>query len=146
MKNSTSNASYVNDGEFGQLGRHFDLSRTTTILNNVPCSNINIKEIIGNYECSLLAKGFFDATGLPNYRCDEKLDLVHAVFNFIDGAWIDSWRNKLDVVVIDVMDTIFHLPKSNKFESFQLLTLLFINHIVKEPSTSSTVIISFDKY
>ena len=77
MRNSTANARYVNDGKFGQLDRHFDLFRTITILNNVPGSNI-------------LAKGFFDATGLPNYRCDEKLDLVHAVSNLIDGAWIDS--------------------------------------------------------
>ena len=44
------------------------------------------------------------------------------------------------------MGTIFHLPKSNMFGSFQLLTLPFINHIVKEISTSSTVIISFESY
>ena len=68
--------------------------------------------------------------------------MVYGVCNSIDGAWIDSWRNKLDVVVIDVMSIMFHLPKSNTFESSQMLTLSFINQIVTETSTSSTAFIS----
>ena len=68
--------------------------------------------------------------------------MVYGVCNSIDGAWIDSWRNKVDVVVIDVMSIMFHLPKSNTFESSQMLTLSFINQIVTETSTSSTAFIS----
>ena len=44
------------------------------------------------------------------------------------------------------MTAIFHHPKSTKFESFQMLFSSLINCIVKETSTSSTVIISFDNY
>ena len=111
------------------------------ILNTVPGSNINIKEIIGTYECSSLARSLFDASGLPNHCGDEKSDLVDAVCNSIDGAWINPWQDKLDSVVIDAMSAIFHLPISAEFESFQMLPLSFISHIVKETSRSFTVII-----
>ena len=77
---------------------------------------------------------------------DGKSDLLHAVCSSIDCAWINPWRHKLDAVVIDVMSAIFDLPKSTKFERFQLLPLSFIKYINKETSTSSTVIISYDSY
>ena len=77
---------------------------------------------------------------------DGKSDLVHPVCNSIEGAWIDPCQDKLDVVVIDAMSAIFHLLKSTKFESFQMLSSSLVNYIVKETSTSSTVIISFDSY
>ena len=41
---------------------------------------------------------------------------------------------------------IFHLPKSTKFESFQMLSSSFINYIAKENSTSLIVMISFESY
>ena len=62
-----------------QLERHCDLLRTIAVLNTVPVSNINIKEIIGNYECSSLAKSLFHASGLLNDGGNGKSDLVHAV-------------------------------------------------------------------
>lgn len=71
-----------------------------------------------NYECSSLVRSLFDASSLPNHGGNGKWELVHAVCNSIDNALIDPWRNKLDVVVIDAMSTLFHLPKSNKFENF----------------------------
>ena len=61
-------------------------------------------------------------------------------------ACINLWRDKLDNVVIDVMSAIFHLPKSFKFESFQIWPSSFINYIVKETSTSVLVMISFESY
>ena len=67
MRNSTKKFQYVNDGKFHQVGYHYDLFRTITVLNNFPGSNINFKEIIGNYECSSLQNGLFDARVLPNY-------------------------------------------------------------------------------
>ena len=146
MKNSKTKAHYVTDGKLDQLERYCDLFRTIAVLNTIPGNNINIKEIIGNYECSSLARTLFDASGLRNHGGDGKSDLVHAVCNSLDGAWIHLWRDKLHVVVIDAMGAIFHLPKSTKFESFQMLSSSFINYIVKETSTSSTVIISFDSY
>ena len=76
---------------------------------------------------SSLVRNLFDSSGLPNHGGDGKPDLVHAVCNFIDGAWIDPWRDQLDAVVIDAMSATFHLPKSTKFESFQMLSLSFIN-------------------
>ena len=57
---------------------------------------------------------------------------------------VHPWRDELDVAVVDAMSAIFHLLKST-FESFQISSPL-INHIVKETSTSSTVIVSFDSY
>ena len=33
----------------------------------------------------------------------------------------------LDAVAIDVMKTVFHLPKSTKFESFQMFSTSFLN-------------------
>ena len=95
---------------------------------------------------SSLVRNLFDPSGLPNHGGDGKPDLVHAVCNFIDGAWIDPWRDKLDAVVIDAMSATFHLPISTKFGSFQMLSLSFMNYIVKETLTSSKVIISFDSY
>ena len=80
------------------------------------------------------------------YGGDGKSDLVHPVCNSIEGAWIDLCQDKLDVVVIDAMSAIFHLPKSTKCESFQKLSSSLVNYIVKETSTSSTVMISFDSY
>ena len=68
--------------------------------------------------------------GFPNHGDDGKSDLVHAACNSIDYAWIDSYRDKLDVVVINKMSAIFHLPKSTKFESFQISSSSFINYIV----------------
>ena len=68
----------------------------------------------------------FDASGLPNHGGDGKSDLVNAVCNPIDGAWIDPYRDKLDVVVIDAMSAIFPLPQSTKFENFQMPSL-FVN-------------------
>ena len=145
MENSITQAHYVTDGKLHQLERHCDLFRTIAVLNTVPDSNINIKEIIGNYECSSSARSLFDSSGLPNPGFDGKSDLVHAVFNYINGAWIDPCRDKLDVVVIDVMIAIFHLSKSTKVESSQMFSS-FINHIGKETSASFKVIISFDSY
>ena len=69
--------------------RDIDLSRIIGVFNAVPARNININKIIGNYECSLLATGLFDASVLPNHGGDGKSDLVHAVCNSIDGAWND---------------------------------------------------------
>ena len=89
MKNSNTKAHSVTDGKSHQLERHCDLFRKIAVLNTVPGSNINIKKIIGNYECSSLARSLFDATGLPNYGGDGKSDLVHAVLNSLDGALID---------------------------------------------------------
>ena len=146
MRNSNTKAHHVNDSKFHQLERHCDFFRTVDVLNIVPGSNIIIKEIIGNYECSSLAKGLFNVSGLPNHGSDRKSDLVHAVCSSIDSAWINLWRDKQDVRVTDVMSTIFQLPKSNKFQSFPMFISPFINHIVKETLTSSTVIISFDSY
>ena len=120
--------------------------RTIAALDIVPGSNINIEQIIGNYECSALARSLFDASGLPNHGGDRKWDLVNAVCNSIDGAWIDQWRDKLDAVVIDAMSAIFHLRKSTKYESFQMLSSSFINYIAREASALSTVIFSFDSY
>ena len=61
MRNSNGKAHDVNDGKFHQLDRHCDLFRTIAVLNNYPGFNMNIKEIIGNYKCSLLAKDLFDS-------------------------------------------------------------------------------------
>ena len=44
------------------------------------------------------------------------------------------------------MSAIFHLRKSTKYESFQMLSSSFINYIVREASALSTVIFSFDSY
>ena len=68
----------------------------------------------------------FDASDLPNHGGDGKSDLVNAVCNPIDGAWIDPYRDKLDVVVTDAMSAIFPLPQSTKFENFQMSSL-FVN-------------------
>ena len=91
-------------------------------------------------------RSLFDASGLPNHGGDRKSDLVNAVSNSIDGPWINQWRDKLDAVVIDAMSATFHLRKSTKYESFQMLSLSFINYIVREASALSTVIFSFDSY
>ena len=89
----------------------------------------------------------FDASGLPNHGGEGKSDFVHVSYNSIDiSAWIDLWWDKLDVAVINVMMAIFHLPKSTKFESFQMLPSSFINYIAKETSTSLIVMISFESY
>ena len=132
MKNSNTKTHYVTDRKLHQLKRHCDLFRTIAVLNTVPGSNINIKEVIGNYECSSLARNLFDASGLPNHSGERKSDLVHAVCNSIDGAWIVPWRDKLDVVVIDAMSAILHFPKSTKFESFEMLSSSFTNYIFKK--------------
>ena len=84
--------------------------RKIVILNSIPGSNI--KRIVGNNEYFLLARSLFDTSGLPNHGGDGKSDLVHAVSNCIDDVWVNLWRGKLDVVVIDAMRAIFHLPKS----------------------------------
>ena len=131
MKSSNTKAHYVTDGKLHQLERQL-LFRTIALVNTVPGSNINITEMIGNYECSSLARSLFDANGLPNHGGDGKSDLAHAVCNCIDVAWINSWRDELDVVVIDAMSAIFHFPKSTKCESFHMLSSSFINYIVKE--------------
>ena len=49
MKNSNTNDHYVTDSKLHQLDRHCDLLRTIVVLDTVPGSNINIKEIIENY-------------------------------------------------------------------------------------------------
>ena len=128
MENSNTKAQYVTNGKLYQLERHGDLFRTKVVLNIIPGSNINIKEIIGKYECFLLTRSLFDINGLPNHGSDVRSDLLHTLSNCIDGAWIDSWWGKLDVTVIDAI--IFHLPISTKFKSFQMLSTSFLNHIV----------------
>ena len=129
-----------------QLERHCDLFGTIAILNTIPDSNINIKELIGNYECSSLDRSLSDTSDLTYHGAYGKSELVHAVHHSIDGAWIDLWQDKLDVVVIDAMSAIFHLSKSTKFESFQMLSWSSLNHIVKETLTSSTITISPNSY
>ena len=64
---------------------------------------------------------------------------------YMQLAILQTVHGKLDVVVIEAMSATFNLPKS-KFESFRTLPLSFMNHTVKETSTSSTVIVSFDSY
>ena len=139
-------AHYATDCYLYQLERHCDLFRTSTVLNAVPGSNINIKEIIGNYACSSLARSLSDASGLQSPGGDGKSDLVHAISSTVDGAWINPWRDKLDAVVIDAMSAIFQLLKSTKFENFQMFSSSFINYVLQQISTSSPVIISFDSY
>ena len=79
MKNGNTKAYYITDGKLHQRERHCDLFRKIAVLNTVAGSNINIKKIVGNYECSSLARSLFDTTGLPNHGGDGKSDLVHAV-------------------------------------------------------------------
>ena len=73
MKNRNTKAHYVTDGKLQQLERHCDLFRTIAVLNTVPGSNINIKEIIENYECSSLTRSLFDVSDSPNHGGDRKL-------------------------------------------------------------------------
>ena len=54
MKNRKIKAHFVTDSKSHQLQRHCDLLRTIVVLNIIPGSNINIKEIIENCECSSL--------------------------------------------------------------------------------------------
>ena len=68
--------------------------------------------------------------------------LIYGVCNSIDGASAGR-RNRCRSGRCD--ECYVPLPKSTKFESFQMSSS-FVNHIVKEISTSSTVIISFDSY
>ena len=106
--------------------------RIKTVLDTVSGSDINIKEVIGNYECSSLARKLFETSGLQNHGVDGTPDLVHVVCNSTDSAWIDPWQGKVDVaVMIDAMRAIFHLPRSTKFESFLLLSSSFLNNMVK---------------
>ena len=123
MKDRNTTAHCVTYGKLHQLERHCDLSRTIAVPNTVPGTNITIKEIIGNYKCSLIARDLFDARGLQNHGVDGKSDLVNALCNSIDDTWINPWRDELDVAVIDAVCAIFHLPKSTKFERSQM----FIN-------------------
>ena len=81
-----------------------------------------MKETIGIYDGFSLARSLFDASHLPNHGDEKISNLMHALCYSIDSAWIDPWRDELDVVVIDVISVIFHLPKSTKFESFQILS------------------------
>ena len=53
MRNSNTKTHYINDSKLHQLDRHCDLFGTIAVLNTIPGSNINIKEITDNYECSL---------------------------------------------------------------------------------------------
>ena len=98
MRNSNTKAYYVNGVKLHQLEKHYGLFRTRAVLNTVFCSNINIKETIGNHECSSLARSLFDVSGSPNHGGDGKSDLVHAFCNSREGPWIAPWRDKLDVV------------------------------------------------
>ena len=50
MKNSNTKAHYVTDSKLHQIERHCDLFKTIVVLNTVPGNNINIKEIILNYD------------------------------------------------------------------------------------------------
>ena len=84
--------------------------RTIAVLNTVPGSNINMNRIIGNVECSSLARSWLDTSGLSNYGGDGKSDFVHVVCNSIDDGWVDPWRDKLDVVVIGAMSA--NIPPS----------------------------------
>ena len=59
MKNSNTNVYYVTDDKLHQVGRHCDLFKTIVVLNTVHCSNMNVKEILGNYERFLLSKRLF---------------------------------------------------------------------------------------
>ena len=143
MKNSNTKAHYVTDGKLHWLEGHCDLFRTIAVLNTVSDSNINIKEIIGNYECFSLARSFFDASGLSNHSGCAEWDLVHAVCNYLSAnrsvARYTRCRSDIvvidivvidiaviDVVVIDAMSAIFRLPKSTKFKSFQMLSSSFM--------------------
>ena len=67
MRKSNTKVHYVSHSELQQLERHCDLLRATAVLNTLPGSNINIKLIISNYECSSLARSLFDVCGLPNH-------------------------------------------------------------------------------
>ena len=59
MKNSNTNVYYVTDDKLHQVGRHCDLFKTIAVLNTVHRSNMNVKEILGNYERFLLSKRLF---------------------------------------------------------------------------------------
>ena len=77
--NSITKSQYVTDGKLHQPEQNYDVFRTIAVLNTIPGSDINIKEIIGNYEDFSLARSFFDASCLPNHNGGEKSNLVHAV-------------------------------------------------------------------
>ena len=72
MKDRNKTTHYVTYSKSLQLERHCDLFRIIALPNTVPGSNITIKEIIGNYEFSLIARNLFDARGLQNHGVDEK--------------------------------------------------------------------------
>ena len=61
IKNSNTKTPYVTDHKWQHLERHCDLFRTVAILNTFDGNKINTKKIIGNYECSSLARSLFDA-------------------------------------------------------------------------------------
>ena len=145
MIKSNTKVHYVSHSELQQLERHCDLLRATAVLNTLPGSNINITLIISNYECSLLSRSLFDVCGLSNHGGDWKSDLVLAVRNSIDGAWIDPWRDKPDVVVIDGISTLFHLRKSISLKGFKCCSCHLKIKLWKI-LISSTLIISFDSY
>lgn len=72
MKDRNKTTHYVTYSKLHQLERHCDLFRIIALPNTAPGSNITIKEIIGNYEFSLIARNLFDARGLQNHGVDEK--------------------------------------------------------------------------
>ena len=66
------------------LERHYDWFRPIAVSNTILDSNANMKESIGNYECSSLPRSLFDTSGLPNHDGEGKSDLVHAFYNSAD--------------------------------------------------------------
>ena len=71
-KNSSTKAHYVTHSKLHQLEGHCDLFRKIAVLNTIPGSIINIKEIIGNYDCSSLTPIIFGVRDLPNHDLDRK--------------------------------------------------------------------------
>ena len=56
---------------------------TIAASDSVPGSNININQIVGNYECSSVVRSYFDNKVILK---KQKLDLIHLVSNCIEDA------------------------------------------------------------
>lgn len=71
VKNRNTKVHYVTHSKLHQLKWHWDF-RTIAVLNTVPGSKINRKEIVRNYECSSLNRSFSCVSNLQNHGGDRK--------------------------------------------------------------------------
>ena len=134
----------VND-KVQELSEAVDLFAKCSIVSST--RDIDMPNIVGEYELSSIARSFMKADGEFNHGGEDKSELVHSICSHVgSSAFVDIEKFLINVSVIDAMQVLPKLKKPDHIRTFNELAKVFLDRILDISSGSRTIIVAFDEY